>query len=421
MAQPEASEPTPGDESPRGDASPGGPDHAGVPDSAATTVPATEWSETRESAVRVTTVELFFDLVFVFTITQLTGVLAAHTTIVSLVQVLLLMGIVWWMYAGYAWLTNAVVPSNTVRRGLLLVGMAGFLTMALAIPGAFHGTGWAFGLGYFVVNLVHSGLFLLSAGPGATRAMRGLGPLNMLTATLVLVGGIVETPWRYALWALALTVEIATPYMTRIGGFTVAAGHFVERHGLVIIIALGESVVAIGVGAEGLHLDVGVLAVAISGLVVAYFLYWTYFGGDEIRAEHALDGIADPTRRARAALHAFGYAHYPMLIGIIAVAAGVKKAIGHAYGHVSLAQALALGGGVALFLAGDLLFRRILHIGRPGYRLVALFGALASVPLGLVLAAGQILLLMVVLAVPLSVEGIRELRASSIDISIWRR
>ena len=140
-----------------------------------------------------------------------------------------------------------------------------------------------------------------------------------------------------------------------------------------------------------------------------------------MRAEHALDAIRDPHQRARAALHAFGYAHYPMLIGIIAVAAGVKKAIGHAYGHVSFAQALALGGGVALFVAGDLLYRRILHIGRPGYRLIALIGALASVPLGLVLAAGQILLLMVVLAVPLSVEGIRQMRAVGIDVSIWRR
>jgi len=383
-------------------------------------VPDTEWSASADTAVRVTTVELFFDLVFVFTITQLTSVLAARTTIVGLVQVLLMFGVTWWMYGGYAWLTNAVVPSNTVRRGLLVVGMAGFLTMALAIPHAFRGTGWAFGVGYFVVNAVHTGLFLLSAGGSVLAAMRRLGPLNFLSATLVLVGGFAPTPWRYGLWTLALAVEIATPYLSPIGGFTVAAGHFVERHGLVIIIALGESVVAIGVGAAELHLDVGLLAVAISGLIVAYFLYWTYFGGDEVRAEHVLDAIEDPLRRARVALTAYGYAHYPMLIGIIAVAAGVKKAIGHAYGHVSLAQAIALGGGVALFLAGDLLFRRILGIGHPWYRILALVGALASIPLGLVLAAGQIALLLVVLAVPLSVEGYRELRRAGVGTSIWR-
>jgi low temperature requirement protein LtrA len=390
-------------------------------ESQVTGVPASEWSGRGTPAVRVSTVELFFDLVFVFTITQLTAVLADHTTVVAFVQVLLMFGITWWMYGGYAWLTNAVVPQNTMRRGLLLVGMAGFLTMALATPRAFGSTGWAFGLGYFVVNLVHTGLFLLSAGPGAAQPMRRLGPLNLATATLVLVGGFAPTPWRYALWALALAGEIATPYLSPIGGFTVAASHFVERHGLVIIVALGESVVAIGAGASALHLDARLLLVVISALIVAYFLYWTYFGGDEVRAEHALDAIADPQRRAYIALRAYGYAHYPMLIGIIALAAGVKKAIGHAYGHVSFAQALALGGGVALFLAGDLVFRRILRIGRPGYRLLALVGALASVPLGLVVAAGQVLVLMVVLALPLSVEGYRQVRPTMSGPVILRR
>jgi low temperature requirement protein LtrA len=145
---------------------------------AAAALPASEWSDGTETAVRVSTVELFFDLVLVFIITQLTGVLADRTTLVSLVRVLLMLGVTWWMYGGYAWLTNAVVPSNTVRRGLLVVGMAGFLTMALAVPAAFGSTGWAFGLGYFVVNLVHSGLFLLSGGAAAARPMRTLGPLK---------------------------------------------------------------------------------------------------------------------------------------------------------------------------------------------------------------------------------------------------
>ena len=209
-----------------------------------------------------------------------------------------MLGVTWWMYGGYAWLTNAVVPSNTLRRGLLVVGMAGsFTQMALAVPDAFDTTGWAFGVGYFVVNLVHSGLFLLSGGPAAVRPMRSLGPLNLLTATLVLVGGFTPTAWRYALWALALAVQIATPYLSPIGRFTVAAGHFVERHGLVIIIALGESVVTIGVGAESAHLDLRLLAVVVSGLVVAYFLYWTYFGGDEVRAS---------TRSTRSATRAGG-------------------------------------------------------------------------------------------------------------------
>jgi low temperature requirement protein LtrA len=289
--------------------------------------------------------------------------------------------------------------------------MAGFLTMAIAVPRAFTTSGWAFGLGYFVVNLVHSGLFLLSGGPSAARALRSLGPINLVGAGLVLAGGLAPIGWRYGLWGAALALQIATPYLIPIGGFAISAAHFVERHGLVVIVAIGESVVAIGVGLSALHLDIEVIGVAVLGLILAYFLYWTYFGGDEERAEHALDAIDDPRRRARDALRSYGYAHYPILAGIVAVSAGIKKATSHAFGHVSLAQAIALGGGVALFLAGDLVFRRILRLGPSGYRLVALAGALASIPLGLVVAAGQLAVLVVVLAVPLSIEGYRRLAA----------
>jgi low temperature requirement protein LtrA len=362
-----------------------------------------------EPGTRVSTIELFFDLVFVFTITQLTALLATHTTWRAFGQILLMLGVIWWMYSGYAWLTNAVAPINMIRRGLLVAGMAGFLTVAIAVPHAFAGSGWAFGVGYFVVNLVHTGLFALSGGAQAVRALRYLGPLNLASAGLVLAGGFAPAGWRYALWAVALALQIATPYLTPLGGFTISAAHFVERHGLVIIVALGESVVAIGVGIGALHLDVETLGVAVLGLILAYFVYWAYFGGDEERAEAALDAISDPGARGRAALHAYGYAHYFILAGIVALAAGVKKATQHAFGHVSLAQAIALGGGVALFLAGDLAFRRILRLGRPGYRLVALAGALASIPLGLVVAAGQLAVLVVVMVVPLSLEGYRQL------------
>jgi low temperature requirement protein LtrA len=368
--------------------------------------------EQTESGVRVSTIELFFDLVFVFTITQLTAVLANHTTWTAFIQILLMLGVTWWMYGGYAWLTNAVAPVNPVRRGLLVAGMAGFLTMALAIPRAFGTSGWAFGLGYFVVNLVHSGLFTLSGGKSAVKALGTLGPINLASAAMVLIGGLTPIEWRYGLWAAALALQIATPYLIPMGGFTISAAHFVERHGLVIIVALGESVVAIGVGIGALHLDIETIGVAVLGLILAYFLYWAYFGGDEERAERALDAIADPVQRARTALRSYGYAHYPMLAGIVAVAAGVKRATAHAFGHVHLAQAIALGGGVALFLGGDLIFRRILGLGRPGYRVVALVGALASIPLGLVLAAGQLALLVVAISVPLSIEGYRRVTRS---------
>jgi low temperature requirement protein LtrA len=362
--------------------------------------------------VRVSTLELFFDLVFVSTITQLTAFFVADMSPRGLLRVALMLGVIWWMYGGYAWLTNLVAPVSSFRRGMMIVGMAGFLTIALAIPQAYGATGWAFGVGYFVVNLVHSGLFWYAGGPDAARAVAGLAPINLLSAGLVLAGGFLPGAWRPAAWVLAFAVQIVTPYLHPIGGFTISAAHFVERHGLVVIIALGESVVAIGAGAVGLAVDWRLVVTAVLGLTLSYYLWWAYFGGDDERAEQALAGIADTQRRARAALRAYGYAHYLILLGIVLVAAGVKEVVGHAGNRLGFAAALTLGGGVAVYVAGDLAFRRVLRLGRPGYRLVCLVGALLTVPLGLVLALGQLAAVTLLLVVLLSLEGYRTLRGA---------
>ncbi|MGE5828934.1 MAG: low temperature requirement protein A [Micromonosporaceae bacterium] len=357
-----------------------------------------------EPAVRVSTLELFFDLVFVSTMTALTAVLAKDLTWRGLGNIGLLLGVILWMYGGYAWLTNAVAPTNRLRRTLVLVGMGGFLVMALAIPDAFGASGWAFGAGYFVVNAVHSGLFLHSAGPGGVAVMRGLAPLNLLSAGLVLAGGFLPGPWRYASWAAALAVQIITPYLHSLGGYSISAAHFVERHGLVVIVALGESIVAIGIGAAGLTLDLRLVAVAVLGLTLSYYLWWVYFEGDDGGAERALAAV-EPQRRPRAALNAYGYAHYPLLLGIVVLAAGVKVAIAKSTAELTLAQALALGGGVALFLFGDVAYRRVLSIGRSRYRLWGAIGVLATVPLGLVRAVAQLVPLIVVLLAMLVIEA----------------
>ncbi|MCP2324837.1 low temperature requirement protein LtrA [Hamadaea flava] len=354
----------------------------------------------RESVVRVSTLELFFDLVFVFTITQLTAVLAHDLTVGTTLQVLLLLLIIWWMYDGFAWMTNTAAPTDPVRRGLLLLGMAGFLLIALALPDAFGAAGWAFGVGYFLVNAIHSGL-LLRVAPAA---MRLLAPLNLVSASLVLVGGFVPDPWRAVLWIAAALVMTASPYLHRLTEWNISSAHFVERHGLIVIIALGESIVAIGVGAGGLELTATLIFVAFLGLVLSFLLWWVYFGGDDSAAEEALDRTP-VARRGRAALHAFGWAHVPLLLGVIGLAAGVKKAIGHATDHISVAQALVLSGGVAVFLLGDALFRRILRIGTPWFRFFAGIGALLTVPLGLWLnAVAQLAALVVVVAALLLAE-----------------
>jgi low temperature requirement protein LtrA len=349
---------------------------------------------------RVSTLELFFDLVFVFTITQLTAVLADHLDLTGAVRVLTMFGVTWWMYGGYAWLTNSIAPSSSLRRGLLLVGMGGFLTMALAVPGAFDDSGWLFGLGYFVVNAVHTGVFAALGGESVARALRGgLAALNLTSASLVLVGGFLPGGWRYGLWAAAFAVQIATPYLHPLGGFSISPAHFVERHGLVVIIALGESIIALGIGVEGLRLSFDMVVVAVLALTVAYYMYWIYFGGDDEKAEHALEHTVDPPRRASLALQGFGYAHYPLLLGVIAFAAGIKKIIGHPFDPAKLAYAVAIGGGVALFLLAHAWFRRILGIGTTRYLLLGGALALATVPLGLVVGALQLLGVIIVFSI----------------------
>ncbi|MBM7860549.1 low temperature requirement protein A [Lentzea nigeriaca] len=359
-----------------------------------------------ETEYRVSTLELFFDLVFVFTITQLTGTLAGDTSPLGFAQVVIMLCVILWMYFGYVWLTNAVQPNTTVRRLLLMGGMGGFLVIALAIPNAFGAAGIAFGVGYLIVNLVHSGLFISAGGPGSAAAMARLAPFNLGSAGLVFVGGFLPSTWRAVAWLAAVALMILSPYVNRRHGeFRIRSAHFVERHGLVVIVALGESVIAIGIGAAGLPINLQLIIAALLGLTLVYQLWWCYFGREQdVRAEHALANMTQ-SERARAALSAFGWAHAPILLGIVVLAVGVKKTIGHATEHLYLSGALALGGGAAIFLVGEIYFRWRLKIGTNKWRIIAAGAALATVPIGLWLAMAQVAALVVVLGALLALEG----------------
>jgi low temperature requirement protein LtrA len=365
-----------------------------------------------QPAVRVSTLELFFDLVFVFTLTQLTEVLVHHLDGVGVGQVVLLLLLIWWMYDGYAWLTNVVGPSSTTRRTLLLTGMAGFLVIALAIPDAFGESGWIFGLAYLVVNLVHAVLFARADDPGSARSIRRLAPLNLVSASLVVAGGFADGPFRYGLWIAAVLLQTATPFLHRLGEHTLSAGHFAERHALVIIIAIGESIVAIGLGFADVELDLSAVLVAVLGLCIAYYLWWAYFAGDEERARHALDAMTDRTRRAWTALVAWGYAHYVMILGIIVLSAGIKKTVGHPFDPLSWGAALALGGGVALFLLGHAWFLRMLAIPGQMHRVVAALCVLAAVPLGRVQAVALLAVTPLIMSTAMIIEDVPRLRSS---------
>ena len=312
---------------------------------------------------RVSTLELFFDLVFVLAITELTDVLYRAPTLRSLFQVVLMLALIWWMYGGYAWLTNAVAADATNRRLLLLGGMGGFFLLALAVPTAFSSTGLAFGLAYLVIVVIHTALFTRASSERVVQAILRISPLNVVSALLVLAGGAAGGTAQYVLWTAAVALQWLNPVIRGLAGFEVSPSHFVERHGLVLLIAIGESVVAVGIGASGLAVDAGLAFVALLGLALSACLWWLYFGrGEEERADRALGGM-EPLLRARRALTAFFYCYLAMLLGIVAIAAAEQSALEQPFHALSWARAAMLAGGVTAFLAGDALFRGQVMIG----------------------------------------------------------
>ena len=250
-------------------------------------------SGSAEPPLRVSTLELFFDLVFVFAITQLTGILSHDVTVTDGLQVLLIFGALWWMYDGYVWLSNARTPTLATERLLMLTGMAGFLIVGLAIPHAFGRDGVALGIGYLILVVVHSVLY-----QRVNRNIARVTPFNLATALLVLGAGVIKGGAAYAAWAAALALLALSPLIVQVRGrFAIQPSHFAERHGALVIIVFGESVVDIGIGAEGHAVNVSLVLSAVLGLALTAALWWAYFGvGDDERAEQAMLA-ADPAAR----------------------------------------------------------------------------------------------------------------------------
>ncbi|MFI7386458.1 low temperature requirement protein A [Streptomyces sp. NPDC049813] len=335
-----------------------------------------------KSGARVTTLELFFDLAFVFNFTQLARVLSRDMTPRGVGQVLLIFWLLWWMYGGYAWLTNHLPPHRRHHRVLLLLGMASFLVIGLATPNAFHGNGVAFGIGYLVIVSVHAALFAFG-GPGAARNMLRIAPFHTVGAALIICAGFLDGWIVYALWITAVGLEVIAPVVTGVSGFELKPGHFVERHGLLMIIALGDSFLALGIGTDGGQTPPSVVTTAVLIFVIPAGLWWVYFDESEkaYRAELALER-QEAVPRSRLALAAFFYAHVPMLLGLILIAAAVKKTIVHPYDPLGLAPSVALAGGVALYLGGIAWFHGILKIGPQRFHFTAAFLAVLAIPVG---------------------------------------
>jgi low temperature requirement protein LtrA len=345
---------------------------------------------------RVSTLELFFDLVFVFTVTQLTTVVVEHPDAGGIAQVAVMLLMIWWMYAGYAWLTNSIDLALASFRAFLLAAMGAWLVLALALPQAFSSTGFTFGLAYLAIVALHVGLFTHATSELSARSILRVAQTNVPFAALIVVGGALGGDAQWIVWTAAGIALWLLPEIRGIGIFELEPAHFVERHGLVVIVALGESVVAIGIGTAGLAVDLELVGVAVLGLLLVAGMWWTYFADEESITGAMREG--DHVRRARMGVSAFGYCHYALLLAIVLVAAALKKATGHPFDEASTFAALALGGGLALFLAGDALFRSMLRVGGAAPRAYAAVLAPVSIPLGLLAAAAQIAALVALLA-----------------------
>ncbi len=313
---------------------------------------------------RVTTLELFFHLVFVFTLTQLTALLSQTLSWESLLQSFLIFIVLFWMYGGYVWLTNSVPPVTADRQVLLIAGMAAFLICALAIPNAFATSGLAFGIGYLIVILVHGFMYVRAVGLKAARFV----PMNILSASIVILAGFVGGASRYWLWILAIALHVVTSFLGTGLRFELRVNHFVERHNVLLLVALGESILAIGAGVP--VLDLRFIFVALMGLILSTALWWIYFARDDEIALTTMLSRSIPDR-LRQALGAYFYAFIPMLFGIILLATGIKSSIEHLTTQLDPAHAFAFGGGVGLYLIGTIIFRRVSGIPEVTYRYMA--------------------------------------------------
>ncbi|MFF2073199.1 low temperature requirement protein A [Kitasatospora sp. NPDC058162] len=338
---------------------------------------AADETATPGAAESVRPLELFFDLVFVFTITQVASILTAAPTLSNLGRVAVLLVIIWWMYSGYAWLTNALDLDRTGPRLLVLTGAAGFFLMSMSVPKATGPGPWALilGAGYLLVVTVHLLGFI---GTSGHRGILRIGPLNLASALVVLAAGAVPPHARPWLWALAAAMEALTPLVSGGGEFAVGAGHFVERHGLAVLIVLGESITEVGAAtSRGDSVTTSVVG-ALLALVLSAEMWWLYFGREERESEARLDRVP-ARRRPRVAVYSFGYAYYVVILGIVVAAVGMEKAIDafhHPSHHLS---ALLLPLGISLYLFGLAWFHRTLAGSWPPARLTAALAAAALV------------------------------------------
>ena len=366
----------------------------------------------------VSPLELFFDLVFVFAFTQVTALLAEDLTWVGLVRGTALLLVVWWAWVGYSWLTNAVRVDDIIPARIVVFGAMGAgLVMALAIPRAFNDDGVLFGFAVFAVTGLFVLLYLVATRdrPEMHRAVVLLAPGVLLGPILLIIAGFIDPgPVRATLWTVALIVTLGAPFVSGTQGWYIRPGHFAERHGLIIIIALGESLVALGLSASEEQQTFTVVTASLMGLALVACLWWIYFDVVSRVAEMVLARLEGSERNA-VARDVYSYIHFFMILGIVLVALGLKKSLLGVDKPLAVVASVGLFGGAALYLLGHMTARLRLMGGINPWRLALTIMLLCLIPVGTQIPAYvsvSLLLVLLVAGIGQALYAYREQRHS---------
>jgi len=340
------------------------------------------------SEERVKPLELYFDLVFVLGFTQCTALIVHDPTWEGIAQGLLVLALLWWAWAGYAWLTSVVDPEEGGVRLAMFGAMAGLLVTALCVPEAFGDRALPFALAYGIVRAGHLALFAIASrdDPDLRHSVATLTISTAIAIGVLAGASTLDGLAQGLVWAVVIAIDMGGPALFGVEGWKLVPGHFAERHGLVIILALGESIVALGAGAE-VELTAGVYAAAALGIGLASAIWWAYFDVVALITEWRLQRTHAGRERNVLARDSYSYLHYPMVAGIILAAFGLEETLAHVDEPLHTVPAFGLLGGVALYLAAHVALRlRNAHtVNRQ--RLVAALLMLALWPLALEVSA----------------------------------
>jgi len=355
-------------------------------------------AELRERDV-VKPLELFFDLVFVLGFTQCTALMVTESSWAGIGRGMLVLALLWWAWTAYAWLTSVIEPEEGAVRVVMFGAMAAMLIVALSVPGAFGERALTFAIAYGVVRAGQIALFWLASrdDPALRRSVVTLAISSAIGVGLIVGASFLDAGSQVALWGVAILLDWGGPALFGAAGWRLVPAHFAERNNLVIILALGESIVALGIGAK-IDLTADVICAAILGIGVASALWWIYFDVVALVTARRLADATEGRLRNALARDSYSYLHFPMVAGIVLTALGLEETLAHVDESFDAEHAFAVLGGVSVYLLAHVALRlrnaRTLNRQRLALALVlfALIPVATTIPAIATLAGVNVLL-----------------------------